>query len=190
VSRAARTRMRADLDSRCILTSSSRLISEVVPVSIHSSSSRNSSSKVVNKTSEIKTGSSIRLKSSKCIAETTIMVGKTSSRRTITRRPQLLSNRPSPNKRSNVQSKVNCQTPTKRSHTPTKGKTNQTREDRSQTHSLRPINKSWPEQTSHHLMVIHQLRLKTRQATYYPYLRCLCRQCLKPRVCLCRQCHR
>jgi len=172
VSRAARTRMRADLDSRCILTSSSRLILDVVLVLNHTSSSRNSSSRVVNKTSEAKTGKSIRLESSKHIAETTIKVGKTSSRRTITRRPQLLSNRPSPNKRSNVQSKVNYHTPTNNSNTPAKGKTNQTREDRSQTHSLRPpINKLCRplEQTSHHLMVNHQLRLKSKQATRHQY---------------------
>jgi len=174
--------MRADLACRCNLTSSSKLTLGGAPQAIHSSSSRNNSSRVVNKTSVVKMGSLIRLRnSSQCtsssgvehsssIAETTIKVGKTSSRRTITQRPQRLSSRPRPNKRSNVQSKVKYQTPNSRSNTPTKEKTSQSKEDRSQTPliSLRLINKSWLEQTSQLLMVPHLkrcLKLRLSQAS-------------------------
>lgn len=182
--------MRADLAHRCILTSSSRLTLGGAPLGIHRSSSRNNSSRVVNKSSVIKTGSLIRLRnSSKCtsssgvehsssIAKTTIMMGKTSSRRTMTQRPQRLSSRPSTNKRNNVQSKVKCHTPTSRSNTPTKEKTSQTREDRSQTPliSLRLISKSWLEQTSQLLMAPHLKQCLKRRLCRPCRLRCLCRQ--------------
>merc|ERR1712083_714077 len=66
---------------------------------------------------------------SSSIAETTIMVGKISSRRIITRGPPCLSSSSTTNKRSNVQGKVTSHAPTSRNNTLTKGKTRQNKEE-------------------------------------------------------------
>jgi len=141
-----RTRMRVDLGRRCTRTSRRRPPPVVVPLPTRTSNSSSSNSRAGNQTG-VKTGSSTCLKSSsrECtsssgaehnsssIAETTTRVGKTSSRRTITRGPPLLNSRPRTNKPSNVQGRVNSQMPTSRSNTPTKGGPTKTKEDLSRT---------------------------------------------------------